>query len=135
MHHKVKSQHPHQAPIIPLGNQLVSKKGNNKIALPMKNMICLVQTKNILYLKADSNYTHVIMYSGVKHTCSMHLKKFEDRLGTEFLRVHQSYLVQKNYISKFKTSENILELESGHPIPVSRKNKLLVNNYLKQWML
>lgn len=122
--------------LIPLP-QLEKNKNNavSQIAIAMKSKTWLIQSKDILYLKADGNYTSIFLRDGSHHLGSNHLKSFENKLGTSFMRVHQSYLIQTTCIKFYQPADNIIELINGQQIPVSRSNKSVISNYLKQWTL
>lgn len=73
-----------------------------RIALSTNDGLIFVQTKNIAYCKAESNYTHVVMADGQKILVAKTLKEIDETLsGKDFFRVHNSYLVNINHITKF----------------------------------
>lgn len=47
-------------------------------------------------------------------------KKFLDMIDRKFIRVHRSYVVQRNYIKLIKSNEILLL--SGKSVPISRKH-------------
>ena len=51
------------------------------------------------------------------------LDQLEERLAGRFLRCHRSYLVNRSKISKVYLSQNILTLDSGEELPLSRSYK------------
>lgn len=58
------------------------------------------------------------------------LDQLEERLAGRFLRCHRSYLVNRNKISKVYLSQNILILEDGEEIPLSRSYKPLLKQFM-----
>ena len=58
------------------------------------------------------------------------LDQLEERLTGRFLRCHRSYLVNRNKISKVYLSQNILTLEGGEEIPLSRSYKPAVKQFM-----
>ena len=79
---------------------------------------------DILYCKADSNYTEVHLINDQKEMLSKKLKDLEAQTSKSFFRVHNSYLVNINYIKEFVKNEGLyLVLENGNTIPVSRSKK------------
>lgn len=73
-----------------------------RIALSTAEGLIFVQTKDIAYCKADSNYTHVVMASGQDILVAKTLKEIDETLaGKDFFRVHNSFLVNINHIAKF----------------------------------
>lgn len=85
----------------------------------------------ILYLKAMSNYTEIMLRTGKKIVLSKTLKQLTGELpGTLFLRVHKSYTVNRLCMKKliFLPICSII-MENDVSIPVSRQRKASVRNY------
>ena len=73
-----------------------------RIALSTNDGLIFVQTKNIAYCRAESNYTHVVMADGQKILVAKTLKEIDETLsGKDFYRVHNSYLVNINHIIRY----------------------------------
>jgi two-component system LytT family response regulator len=52
------------------------------------------------------------------------LKEFERIIGENFImRVHQSHIINLNYVSKFYSRDSEIELSDGRRISLSRRNK------------
>ncbi|MDA9773643.1 LytTR family DNA-binding domain-containing protein [Saprospiraceae bacterium] len=96
-----------------------------KIAFPTFEGIEFVNLKNINYCKGDSNYTHVHLQDGTKLMISKTLRYVEEILcDYQFFRVHNSYIVNLDYVKKFVRSDGgYLVLENGTQITVSRSKK------------
>ena len=58
------------------------------------------------------------------------LDQLEERLAGRFLRCHRSYLVNRSKISKVYLSQNILTLDSGEELPLSRSYKPAVKQFM-----
>lgn len=101
------------------GNEL------KRIAFPTESGLELVKVNSILYCEADSNYCNIILLDGKKITLSKTLKHVESMLPEPiFQRVHKSYLVNLNYVTRFnKTNELHIELTNGDTLPVSIRQK------------
>ena len=97
----------------------------NKIALPTENGFELLKTNAILYCEADSNYCKIVCLNGKSIVLSKTLKYIEELLPKSiFHRIHKSYLVNLNYVSRFnKTNELLVELCNGETLPVSVRKK------------
>ncbi|MFV8393909.1 LytR/AlgR family response regulator transcription factor [Flavobacterium sp. LB2P6] len=107
----------------------------NKIALPTETGFELVKTNAILYCEADSNYCKIVCLDGKKIVISKTLKFIEELLPTSvFQRIHKSYLVNLNYVTRFnKTNELLVELSNGQTLPVSiRKKEDFINAILQK---
>lgn len=59
-----------------------------------------LNTNDILYLKADNNATEFAMKDGTINHAFKTLKTFESQMPKNFIRIHQSYIVNINYISR-----------------------------------
>lgn len=97
----------------------------NKIALTMADGVELVNLDDILYFESDGNYTTVFLKGGKSMVISKPLGKFEEATDKNiFFRLHNSFLVNVNHISKFVRSDGgYVVLENGKTISVSRNRK------------
>ncbi|MFD1016488.1 LytR/AlgR family response regulator transcription factor [Winogradskyella rapida] len=102
---------------------------NGKITLPQQDGFEVLETADIMYCKADDNYTEIYLKNNKKKLVSKTLKYIEERLeASNFARVHKSYLVNVNEIVKYvKGKGGSVVLSNGQEILVSasKKSKLL----------
>lgn len=70
-----------------------------------------INTHDILYLRADNNATEFIMKDGTKHHAFKTLKTFVNQMPNNFIRIHQSYIVNINYISGISYGKSICTLK------------------------
>ncbi|HMB99827.1 MAG TPA: LytTR family DNA-binding domain-containing protein [Flavobacteriaceae bacterium] len=102
---------------------------NGKITIPLYNGFEVLETGNILYCKANDNYTEIFLTNQKKKLVSKTLKHIEQTLSNHnFARVHKSYLINVNAIVKYKKGKGgSVVLSNGKEIMVSasRKSKLL----------
>ena len=89
---------------------------------------------DIVRCESDSNNTLFFLKDGQKVFVTKTLKYFADLLkGYRFLRIHQSHLVNLDYISAFiKTDGGYLMLKNGENVPVSVRKKAEVIEILDQ---
>ncbi len=103
-------------------------KIEGKITLPDQDGFQVLNVKDILYCKADGNYTEIFL-SNKKLVISKTLKYFEDALADfAFARIHKSYMVNVNEISKYKKGKGgSITLSNGKELMISasRKKELL----------
>jgi two-component system LytT family response regulator len=106
----------------------VIKAVEGKITIGTQDGFEILETRDILYCKADDNYTKILMVND-KKIASKTLKHFEDALsGYGFARVHKSFLVNVNHIQKYKKGKGgSVVLSNGAEVMVApaRKKKLL----------
>ena len=105
-----------------------NKNEEKRLILKNSDAVFVVAINDILFAKSDNNYTTFYLKNDKTILVSGSLKSYEEKLKTQtFFRVHQSYLIQLQYVSSFhKKTENVL-LYDQHTIPVaqSRKQELL----------
>lgn len=97
----------------------------DKISLHTLDKIIIVSLVDIIRCESDSNNTIFYINNDKKIFVTKTLKYFSDMLsGYQFLRVHQSHLVNINYISAFiKTDGGYLMLKNKQSVPVSVRKK------------
>ncbi|MGB6267965.1 MAG: LytTR family DNA-binding domain-containing protein [Olleya sp.] len=111
-----------------LQDQVLIPKTNNvegKITIPQQDGFEVLNTKDILYCKADDNYTEIYLNTNKKKLVSKTLKYFEDALTPAgFARVHKSYLVNVGEVVKYiKGKGGSVILSNGKEIMVSASKK------------
>lgn len=110
------------------------KSKDNKVPLPVLKGLEMVRVRDIIYCKADEDYTHVYLNSVTeKLVVTKSIKDFEELLTDyDFFRIHHSFLVNKDYIKKYIKGEGGMVLtENGVEIPVSRRKKNDFISWLK----
>ena len=114
---------------------LVSKTAhvNGKITIPQQDGFEVLETADILYCKADDNYTEIYLNTNKKKLVSKTLKYFEEALrDSGFARVHKSYLVNINEVVKYvKGKGGSVVLSNGKEVMVSASKKSELLSYFK----
>jgi two-component system LytT family response regulator len=108
-----------------LFENLQGKKTLKRIILHTSEHLQLVSVSDIIRAEADSNYTRFWLAGGRHIMVSRPLKEFDALLsGSGMLRVHQSHLVNINYIDKIVKKEGgRLLLKDNTMVPVSSNLK------------
>ena len=91
----------------------------------------IVPFENIMYLKAESNYTSILLDSGKKILVSRTLKTFSSELDGRFVRAHSSFYVNLLFLTSYQKSENQIILSGEISVPVSRSKKQVVEKYFQ----
>ncbi|MBQ4820674.1 LytTR family DNA-binding domain-containing protein [Aquimarina sp. MMG016] len=106
----------------------------DKISLHTLDKIIIVALDDIVRCESDSNNTIFYLENGQKIFVTKTLKYFSDMLQNyQFLRVHQSHLINLQCISAFiKTDGGYLMLKNGENIPVSVRKKPEIIEILDQ---
>ncbi|QAA81501.1 response regulator transcription factor [Aequorivita sp. H23M31] len=103
-------------------------KGQKSVVAKRNETICLKSNKDyqylnideILYLKADNNTTDFYMADGRIVGAYKTLKVFEDQLPQTFIRIHKSFIINKNCISRINYSKSIFVINNAHEIPFTK---------------
>jgi len=112
-------------------NKNNSSTDDKKIVLTTSAKIYVVNVKEIIRCESDNNYTNFYLTSGKNIMVSKTIKTYDEILSEfGFLRVHQTHLVNKLFISEFDKSEGgYVVLTNGDKIPVSHNKKSTFFNY------
>jgi two-component system LytT family response regulator len=96
-----------------------------RIILPSGRGMDFVNTEDILYCTAESNYTHLCMRDGKKYTYAKTLKDVEHLLeNLGFFRIHQSYLIQLSHIQRYLRDDGgYVVMADGFHIPIAKRRK------------
>jgi len=110
-----------------------TKVVNGKITLPQQDGFEILDTADIMYCKADDNYTEIYLNNNKKKLVSKTLKYIEERLKDgNFARVHKSYLVNVNEVVKYvKGKGGSVVLSNGKEVMVSASRKSELLSYFK----
>ncbi len=101
------------------------KPKTRRIALTVSDHLIFVDTNDIVYCESDSNYTIFFLTNGEKVMISKTLKDVEEILeGSDFFRIHASYLINMKHVSKFTRGDGgYVVMSNNQHITVSRKKK------------
>jgi two-component system, LytTR family, response regulator len=100
--------------------------GFSKVAVPTSEGFELIQANEIVYCEADDNYTYFFLKNKSKIVACRTLKDVEEQLESfsSFIRVHHSFLVNLNEVSKYVRGEGgYLLMSTGSTVNVSRSRK------------
>ena len=97
------------------------------ILVHWKNLVYVLENKDVLYVERDKRRTLVHTIYGDVYTTYQHLDEFIDNLGKTFLRVHFSYIVNTQFVREYY--RNHLVLADDVFIPVSRKYGKTIHDY------
>lgn len=108
-----------------LQNLMQDKNELHRIAIPSMEGLQFVETENIIYLEANSNYTCFFINNQSKITVAKTLKEFEDLLpASVFIRIHHSYIINKNMVTKYIKGEGgQVIMKNGKVLDVARRKK------------
>ncbi len=102
-----------------------NKSQEDKIAISTSEGIEFIPIKNILHIESKSNYSKIYLPENKTLMVSKILKDFEEMLVPyNFYRIHNSHLINLNYIKKYMRSKGgHVMLQDGTLIDISRRKK------------
>ena len=102
----------------------------SKIAVPITDGYEFIEVDQIIYCRSSNNYTYIIQKDETETLVCKTMKEVEAVLQQFFfLRIHQSYLVNPNYMKKFSRNQGgIIIMNNNDTIPVSKSKRDLVVN-------
>jgi len=122
---KIQTDLPNQRIETLLHNLIEEKNGHNRIAIPSLEGLQFIDITDIIYLEAESNYSFIYLQTGTRITVSKTLKDFEELLPSHtFIRIHHSYIINKNHVRKYLKGEggHVL-MSNGKLLDVARRKK------------
>lgn len=105
-----------------------------KIVVPISSGFQMIKINNIVKCVSDNNYTNIHLENNSDILVSKSLIHFEKILSrVNFLRVHQSHLVNMKYVNQYiKSDGGYLVLHDNSQVPISRNQKSKVTEYFKK---
>jgi two-component system LytT family response regulator len=95
-----------------------------KIVLKTMERIYALNLNEIIRFHSEGSYTEVYLSDGKKIVVSRLLKEFDELLsGSGFLRVHQSHLINTDFIFFYGKTDNLITMKDNSRIPVSTRKK------------
>lgn len=96
-----------------------------RIALHTQDRLVVVPIKDIIRCESDGNYTRFILRAAKPLLVAKTLKEYDELLSdSEFLRVHQSHLVNLMEVRAYVRHDGgYLEMADGSKVPVSTRKR------------
>lgn len=93
-----------------------------------------IDANDICYFQADNNSTDIHLNNGEMVTAFKTLKHFEGILTFPFIRIHNSYILNRNYISRIHTGNAVCYIKnSTTKIPFSKSYKANVDLVISEF--
>ncbi|PUZ21314.1 hypothetical protein DCC81_25235 [Chitinophaga parva] len=98
----------------------------SKILVPHQHKIFVIEYNSIMFLKSDNCYTHIYLDDGRNFTVTKSLSTLERHIkDKQFIRISQSFLVNRNFISCIDRKLKIISVANQHSIPYTISVKQL----------
>jgi two-component system, LytTR family, response regulator len=92
--------------------------------IPRGNHLRVIHQEDLLYVRAESNYSVFVKDDQTEWTICHTLEYVENLLRqTTFFRCHKSYLINLTKIHEITLNKNELTLEGNVRIPLSRRKR------------
>jgi len=93
-----------------------------------------IDSKDICYLQADNNSTDIHLNNGEVITAFKTLKHFEAVLTNPFIRIHNSYIINRNYISRIHTGNSLCYIKNTTiKLPFSKSYKKNIDSIISDF--
>jgi two-component system LytT family response regulator len=108
-----------------LHNTSLNNKKDKKVVLKTSDNMHVLSLADIVYCKAERNYTKFYLSDKNNILVSVALGEYEDIFNAfGFIRIHQSYLLNIDYIKRYeKTDGGSVILKDGSSLPVATRKK------------
>jgi DNA-binding LytR/AlgR family response regulator len=104
----------------------ISEKQNfclkDVLLFPYRDFYMVVNTADIMYLKAEKAYSRITLSTGVEYLISRNIKYIKKKLPVNFIRSHNSYLINI-FFAESLTDDGFFILKNKFQIPISRRKK------------
>lgn len=105
----------------------------NKIKLEFKDSKRLVDAKNILYIEYINRRIVIHIMDEMINYKYLSLKQFSCELPKHFIRIHQSFIVNKNNVKEINLSRNVVVMNSREEeIPIGRSYRKSVSKWCEE---
>lgn len=123
-------------PLNALADNLNTRNRIDKITLPHTHGFHIIDTSNIIYIEADSNYSVFHLKDAGHLVISKPLKEFEDILdASDFARIHKSAIINLRYIHSYSNKHGFeVILENDIILPVSRRRTAEFQEKVREYL-
>lgn len=99
-----------------------------KLVVHSQEHLRFIIQDDISHCKSDNCYTSIFLSSGQEIVLCKSLKKLQAELDPEtFIRINQSYIVNKNYIQQIDKKKKYIELAGNTCVPFTITLSSLLN--------
>jgi two-component system, LytTR family, response regulator len=123
-----KTDHSDQITIVKKQSDVNVVSMTSNLCITSVDCLQIVRLNEIIFLSGEGSYTEIHLENNRKVTASKPLKYYEELLPEEFfIRTHQSYIANKNFIDKYlKTGVMVMKDLSEIPVATRRKEHVLI---------
>ncbi len=124
----------HQQTHVSSAASLVPEVNSLRLCIKSYGDYRYIDAKDICFLKADNNSTDIHLNNGELITAFKTLKYFETVLSHPFARIHKSYIVNRNYISRIHSGNALCYIKNFNArLPYSKLYKANVDQIISDF--
>lgn len=113
-------------------HNLQQSNEQQQLVLPTVEGFDVIAMQDVIRLKGNGNFTNVHTVDGKMHMVCRFLKYFEEILPPNFIRVHKSHIVNRQFIKSYqKGNGGTITLKDGAEVEVSASYKELLLSKFK----
>ncbi len=114
-------------------SKLNSRSSETKLCIRSSGDYHFISLDDIVYLKADNNSTDFYLRNGKKISGFKTMKFYENQLPFYFFRIHHSYIVNIEFVSRINLGKNDCYLQDNQfKLPFSRGYKENINTIIRR---
>ena len=100
------------------------QNARKELFIPTHHGFVMENRDNILYFEGAINYSRIHLHVGKDYLIAKTLKDLEEIVGSNFYRIHKSYLVNVSQIKEYsKEGGSFVVLRNGKKLAVSHRRK------------
>lgn len=97
--------------------------GGKRIALIHNNEYEFIEEEEIVYFKAEGQYTKILINKKATYTSTKNIGEIEKELSGQFFRCHKSYIINLKYVTKYLKDANTVLLLDDVWVEISSRKK------------
>lgn len=114
--------------------EATNKKKNLVLCIKSYGDHRYIDSKDICYFQADNNSTDIHLNNGEVVTAFKTLKHFEAVLSNPFIRIHNSYIINRNYIARIHTGNSVCYIKNTTiKLPFSKSYKKNIDSIINDF--
>ena len=132
---RIDNIHPSGDKMSVLGSTTTKQKlVSDKLLIKNRGGINFIHSKEIVVVAAEGNYATIHLIDGEQLFVAKTLKYYNDILSENmaFFRVHQSYLININFINRIDDNSKITISNYNETVPIARRRKRILLNRINQ---
>lgn len=113
--------------------KLSKKEKKDKLSIKSNGDYHFISLEDIVYLKADNNTTDFYLHNGKIISGFKTMKFFENQLPFYFFRIHNSYIVNMNFVNRINIGKSSCYLlDNTYNLPFSRTYKNNIDTIIRR---